>query len=516
MKSYTYYLPFQSIRLSQYFGSACISPTQYENDQTSDDQSIYQRHLLLSRFCGSQSSNCCIEVVLSESEHASLFPLDNNGNLYLLNKPLPISRVRKIYFRNEQQKQQTISSIILSTAFIPEQMIETKKFPSFEIPVIKEVPNSSDWTDKIRQFDKLLGGFTIMKLCENKYCGFSDNYFSTLSYFNPKIASELKKQNIEIYDQYFDVFEGKNYFKNLTPYLRSKIDENTLKQIAFLDNKQEISYKGSAILRLDVERLNNIAYIAAILYEYGTGNEIRHDKIDSLIFSKFKKGIKPNMAEIIALAYGMNRGYTIFPNKYKTNTENIKVKFTLESQLDYYTIESLYQNSINRNNISNDFYYLDWCPTKSNNHNNNYAFKILDIEILNNEEKNKPFSIASLLQNCPTEWRSILEPIFSKVYSIIQNNIQEEKNGLIEEKEKIINDLKEEIKILKQSNTYSSQFTDNEREDIINNILDLSEIKSEELNRMAKKYGYKGKGSKKRDKIMHIFKSQQSNLKFKK
>lgn len=87
---------------------------------------------------------------------------------------------------------------------------------------------------------------------------------------------------------------------------------------------------------------------------------------------------------------------------------------------------------------------------------------------------------------------------------------------MIEEKENIINNLKEEIKILKQSNTYSSQFTDNEREDIINNILDLSEIKSEELNRMAKKYGYKGKGNKKRDKIMYIFKSQQSNLKFKK
>ena len=76
-------------------------------------------------------------------------------------------------------------------------MIETKNFPSFEIPVIKEVPNSPDWTDKIRQFDKLLGGFTIMKLCENKYCGFSDNYFSTLSYFNSNISSELKKQNIE-------------------------------------------------------------------------------------------------------------------------------------------------------------------------------------------------------------------------------------------------------------------------------------------------------------------------------
>lgn len=522
MKYYIYYLPFHSSRLSQYLGSACICPTQYEDNQVNDDQNIYPSHLLLSKYCGTQFSNCCIELILSELEHVSLFSLDNNGFFYLFNKPLPISRIRKIHFKDEQQKHQTISSITLSTAFIPERMVDVCVFSSFKVPMVKEVPDSSDWTHKIRQFDKLLGGFAIMRLCENKYCGFSDNYFSTLSYFSPIIASELKKQNIEINNQYFDFFEGKGYFKNLTPYIKSKIDENILNQIAFLDCNQEISYKGNAVLRLDIDKLNGIAYIASVLYEYGVGNEIRHDKIDSLILSKFKKGIKRNMAEIIALAYGMNRGYTIFPNMYKANNEIVKVKFLLDSQLDYYTIESLYQNSINRHSISNDFYYLDWCPIKSYDiYNKNIAFHVLDVQILKNDVESRNLFISSLLDNISIELRFVLEPLFSKLYLMIQNKVQDDNRNLIAEKNNIIDKLNEEIRILKRRNTYLNEAsislgTNKDMEEFVNKILDLTEVKSEELNRMAKKHGYMEKGGKKRDKIMYIFKSQQTNLKFKK
>ena len=48
--------------------------------------------------------------------------------------------------------------------------------------------------------------------------------------------------------------------------------------------------------------------------------------------------------EGIALYYGYNRGYSVFSNSYGTSEDNKQVvKFLLDSQLDYYTIESVYQ-----------------------------------------------------------------------------------------------------------------------------------------------------------------------------
>lgn len=42
----------------------------------------------------------------------------------------------------------------------------------------------------------------------------------------------------------------------------------------------------------------------------------KRKRIDELIFSNFKNGIKPGKSEGIALCYGINRGYSAFSNKY--------------------------------------------------------------------------------------------------------------------------------------------------------------------------------------------------------
>ena len=46
---------------------------------------------------------------------------------------------------------------------------------------------------------------------------FSDNYFSTLSYFNSVIEEELSKSK-KVASIYHDVFIGKDSFKSLKPF----------------------------------------------------------------------------------------------------------------------------------------------------------------------------------------------------------------------------------------------------------------------------------------------------------
>jgi hypothetical protein len=40
---------------------------------------------------------------------------------------LPITRVRKIYFTSKERKEQTITNINMSTAFVPDELVEITK-----------------------------------------------------------------------------------------------------------------------------------------------------------------------------------------------------------------------------------------------------------------------------------------------------------------------------------------------------------------------------------------------------
>ena len=55
----------------------------------------------------------------------------------------------------------------------------------------------------------------------------------------------------------------------------------------------------------------------------------------------------------------MNKGYKAFRNKYRTSNFEVDIKFLLDSKLDYYIIESIYQNVFNSLNNISSFKYID-------------------------------------------------------------------------------------------------------------------------------------------------------------
>ena len=117
---------------------------------------------------------------------------------------------------------------------------------------------------------------------------------------------------------------------------------------------------------IDVNNLQQASYIVAILYNYGLPDEGRRNNINTLITTRFQQDIRQERAEVVALCYGLNRGYGAFSNKY----QSVTLKFRLDSIVDYYTIESLYQYAFNKIPQSNNFPYLDsWTPrfTQTNN-----------------------------------------------------------------------------------------------------------------------------------------------------
>ena len=381
----TYYLPINSTSLAHYFVCACVKPAKYFENKPQDIQDRFRNALLLSSELGANDTDCCIELVLTNDEERGLVPCGRE--FFLFHTPLPISRVKAIHFRDPRQLEQTLSNINMSAAFIPHSLAKVSKFSNAGIDVdnVADKPAVKDYSDQLEMFDRILGALALMKTAKEPYMNYSENYASTLSFFNSLVRIDLEKQGRQINEKFFGLFSRSGNFVKFIPYLEKKITKEDLDQIA-AENNQRIERSYTKAINYD--KLSGITYAFAILQSYGVGGEAATKKIDGLISNNFEE-LKDGKAEGIALYYGYNRGYSAFSNCYGTKEIGRQnVKYLLESQLDYYTIESVYQFAFYSNTTSSQFPYIDaWCPRKNQRPKRKTDYMVLDTEFIG---KKKP------------------------------------------------------------------------------------------------------------------------------
>ena len=423
-----YYLPINSTSLAHYFSCACIKPAKFLDNKPQDVQDTFQDALLISTVLGTRDSDCCLELILTFDEERYL--KDCGNGFYLLYLPLPISRVKKVFFKNPRQLETTLSNINLSAAFIPDSLAEVATFSDFIFSPAYEINNkeNSDFSQQVALFDRILGALALMKIAKEPYMNYSENYASTLSFFCRKVGEDLNRQNIKIADKFFDLFARKGKFTKYLPYLEKKITKEDLDQIA-ADNNQSIERSYTKLIKFD--KLNGITYVFAILQSYGVGGEAATQKIDGLISNNFND-LKDGIAEGIALYYGYNRGYSVFSNSYGTEKTGKKnVKFFLDSQLDYYTIESVYQFVFNNNTISSRYPYLDeWCPRKRQFAKRRTDYLILDTVFIGKKKPSvfsREYFQAFLAEvKAMNIWSLSLTSLVEQILSKVANDTKEE------------------------------------------------------------------------------------------
>jgi len=455
-----YYLPISSTSLAHYFGCACIKPSKYFDNKQEDLQDKFNDFLLVTTHFGTQQTDCCLELVFTKQEASELIPLKNG--FYLYEKPLPITRVRKIYFSSKERKERTITNINMSTAFVPDELveIEIKEFDNIQA---NELVKPQDihivpYNEQLKRFNGFLGGLALMRLAGEEYMNYSENYFATLAFFNTAIQQDLEYAKINIDIRYRGAFTGENGFQKIIPYLNKMIDETDINNIAREEN--QVIKKDKITRVIDLNVLDKWTYTVAVLNTYGVGSESKKKKIDDLILSNFKTEIKPGKSEGIALCYGINRGYSAFSNKYSLSKNEKIVKFQLNNQLDYYTVESLYQYAFN-NNKSDKFPYLDWCPKqKWSKTGKKTDYMILDVIVIG-KKKAKVLSkdywtnlFPSFLQSNKF-FEKTLPQIYQELGEIIYNDTKDEiaddYENLITQRQEEINKLKTEQKELLES-----------------------------------------------------------------
>ena len=300
-----------------------------------------------------------------------------------------------------------------------------------------------------------------MKLAREPYMNYSETYFSTLSFFNSNIEDELTKSK-KVNSIFHDVFVGKESFRTLTPFIEKEITDDDLSDIAKTENQK---IKKDAITGLiDFNSLEKATYIIAVLYSFGVGDEGRKSKVDGLILSNFHKNIKSDRAEVIALCYGMNRGYSVFSNKYSNESGEQRVKFELDSKVDYYTIESIYQFAFNGTTRNNSFPYLDsvipkaTSKAKRQSKNDYYIFDKLVIteRIKVGDAKWWSKFLNFFFQKNQEE---LFKPFLTTVFQKMKDDIDDEYSVQLENKETELLNLKNENAELTQKLKDAEKYT---------------------------------------------------------
>lgn len=361
-----FYIPIKSGNLAHYLSKALILPAKYFSNRLEDIQNKLEYSILLSKSKWVKNTDCSIEIVLTEVE---LKEIQNISDVfYKLDIPLPISRIKKVFFLDNKQKETTVWNINNSAAFIPEHLISIEK-DSVEFTdddfLLKEISNISniEIENKIKRFNTALGGFAFMKVggkvWDSISMEFSENYFITLSHFNKLIEEQILKAEKEksfYFDRKFIGLFSKNdiEWSKWQPYIYNNIDLQNVDDIA---EKEGVKIeKKLGLINIDSIDKKTHLYDLAILATYG---DSKNKSVDDLVNSLHNGTIPESKKEDIALLFGLNTGYTKFRNKYKSNNREYTIKFKLDSKLDFYTIESIFQFVFYQNRKNYSFSFID-------------------------------------------------------------------------------------------------------------------------------------------------------------
>lgn len=377
----TLYIPIKSQNLVHYYRLGLILPANSFENRMDDIQSSFQNAIVLSDKKWTDESDCSLEIVLNELKAEPI-----SQNLFCVNTPIPISRISAIYFISKEQKETTLWNINNSAAFIPESIVKVESNPVEKIIVNHELSNipqtettEFDYKEKIERYNSILGGLTFMRIGGKSIMNYSENYFVVLSDFNKHIENELTQSKFQFNTKLKGIITSStNGWRVLLQHLTKDITKEYVKQVA---NEKNIQLEEDYILEYDKLDLSNadarIIYYLSIIATYGKG---KSKKIEDLFVDLQQDKIKYNK-EIVALLFGMYEGYKNIVHKIKEKA----VKFKLNSKLDYYTIESIYQyvfNDITENSV---FEYIDtWCPIFENkiSEKDFVTYQILDKKII--------------------------------------------------------------------------------------------------------------------------------------
>ena len=371
-------------KFRKYISKGLVCPDNLLGEEIeSDTQSKFKDFLLLSTgyLDKLDEEQLLLEIILTDDEKEKLKEI--KSNIYLLDKPLPITRVKTIYVSNKKIDSVDMQKDLknYNTGYISEKLFETfpkgkKKFIQYSIAILNEY-KAEDYNEEVLKYDKLMGLFASIKninlyyINENNiYQNYSDNYFSIFYNYDEKTIKVSKWIKDEFYSSDID----KLFIKKLNS--TNYIDKEFLTEIIEIIREDEIKNKletlrddpleKKEILNFFKEYKESIYYYISLLFIYGKkGSNSKYAFKDNII-----EEIPYEKAENVLALFGLYYGYSTLPAYEEINIDDnefqkiakgteFNIKFKLDSKLDYSLIESIYQYALNGKKEGITVEYLD-------------------------------------------------------------------------------------------------------------------------------------------------------------
>lgn len=368
-KTEQYLLQINRIKLKDYLNSGLIMPDKYLEDCETDIQSKNKNFLVVSDGYINKldESQILLELILTDDEISKLC---QSTDMFYLDFPLPISRIKKIYVQDKKILKHMLVSIENSeNGVVPKELFaEYKKgknmlFEKKEYkPINEEFQIPRDYTNQIRMYDKRMGMFSFMKNASLYYAdtrgvatSYSENYFTILSSLLEQPLVEGSYHGLDIlkeYPNFRDILYGEPQMDNefLTSF-SEMIEDQEVKELF----KQYLKPTGKReILKEFASKNMDIYYLIGLVERFKQRDD--NNKLENLK-ADITDLIPSEKAELSLAILGIYYGYSRLrsyinidiQDKYikKIFGTKFNVKFEMNSKLDYITVESIYQKSFN-------------------------------------------------------------------------------------------------------------------------------------------------------------------------
>ena len=347
-------LQINRIKLQDYIQGALIAPDIYLGDEIEKDvQSKNPNFLVLSDgyFNELDEHQILLELILTKTEKLKLKKV---VDIYYMDFPLPITRIKKIYVQNVLIKNHIMINMDTSEkGFLSDRLFDVFQdnkaifFDQKSLIELKDDAKENDYSIKMRIFDKKLGMFSFMKNTNIYYTNdtgiisnYSDNFLSTFKECLDNKLDSSKLLSVLIENDKFKtlLFSDKQIDKEFIEEIYSEIQDLEVKKIFSKVFEPNNVLKTMPLL---LEKKAFFYYLICLVYYFRQKDSNKKDnfKID------IRNLIPENLAEISLAILGIYFGYKILRanetidlnNKvYKQIFGNVfNIKFKLDTKFDY-------------------------------------------------------------------------------------------------------------------------------------------------------------------------------------
>jgi len=381
-------------------------------NRENDVLSLFPQYILLSfgAFNSFDDQDVLIELVIDNLDCKSVY----NNSIVAISQPIPISRIKCVYFKSEVERSRLLASIdAFQDSFLPESI--TKVFVGEPSSIklnqseLHLPPNEklNEWRTSLNRFDRLMGMFAFMKNVglfystqNNQLAEFTRSYFAALFSINP--IDELQSFRINtlvrpllFYRKIDTSTELRVLYNTIINHIYSDRTFNIKDSVSILeaianegsnsDERPKLIELANLFKRLDnftisfkellsVENIRQNMPLLAMVFLTKFPNKGRSNSDKQAVRNVLLEEVyilPLNMAEAILAILGTYYGYKNMPradtnlnlsDKYFQIVTNMVqcIKFKMESYLDRFIIESCFQFAITEQPLANSFSYLQW------------------------------------------------------------------------------------------------------------------------------------------------------------